>query len=277
MEYKGNFTETQGNLMILSQEQLQQLTRVILIAGEKIIDIYENTDFENTIEWKSDDSPLTLADKAANDIIMAKLKEIFPDDAILSEEEEDNLERLNAQRCWILDPLDGTKEFIKRNGEFTVNLALSINGKAVWGMIYAPVLKTLYWAAEGEGAYKQVGSGAVTPIYVTKRQASLRFVASRSHNHPDMERILAEQADKVESIVSMGSSLKGCLVAEGTADVYIRHNPTMEWDTAAMQIIVEEAGGIFKELDHNEMRYNRPDSLNAKGFYAINRIENNFL
>lgn len=277
MEYKGNFTERQGVLMILSQEKFQQLKQVILEAGEKILEIYQNNDFEKTVEWKSDDSPLTLADKAANHIIVDMLKEIFPDDAVLSEEEEDNLVRLKAERCWILDPLDGTKEFIKRNGEFTVNLALAINGKAVWGMIYAPVLATLYWAAEGEGAYKQVGSGKIEKIAVTDKLTGLHFVASRSHNHPDMERILKEQADKVDNIVSMGSSLKGCLVAEGAADVYIRHNPTMEWDTAAMQIITEEAGGIFKQLDGSDMCYNRKDSLNAIGFYAINRKENNFL
>lgn len=263
--------------MIISYANFVILKQAILEASKEILDIYHHSDFEKTIEWKSDDSPLTLADKAANNIIVVKLREVFPHDAILSEEEEDNLERLKAERCWILDPLDGTKEFIKRNGEFTVNLALAVNGKAVWGMIYAPVLETLYWAGAGEGAYKQVGDGQAAPITVTDRQASLRFVASRSHNHPDMERILGEQHGRVESIVSMGSSLKGCLVAEGAADVYIRHNPTMEWDTAAMQIIVEEAGGIFKQLDHSDMRYNRKDSLNAIGFYAINRAENDFL
>ncbi|MFV0430911.1 MAG: 3'(2'),5'-bisphosphate nucleotidase CysQ [Alphaproteobacteria bacterium] len=249
----------------------------ILQAGETILEIYGQDDFKAITQWKDDHSPLTLADKAANDIIVAKLKELFPQDAILSEEEDDNLERLNNPHCWILDPLDGTKEFIKRNGEFTINLALAIDGKAVWGMIYAPVLRTLYWAEAGQGAFKQIENGETASIKATQRLDNLRFVASRSHNHPDMDKILEKHHNKVEDILSMGSSLKGCLVAEGKADIYIRHNPTMEWDTAAMQIIAEEAGAIFKQLDHSDMRYNRCDSLNTKGFYILNKAENNFL
>ncbi len=263
--------------MLLTQKSFEILKNCVLEAGEKILEIYNHHDFEATIEWKDDNSPLTLADKAANDIIVAKLKETFPDDAILSEEEEDNKSRLSAERCWILDPLDGTKEFIKRNGEFTVNLALAINGKPVFGIIYAPVLKTLYWAQQGSGAFKQVTGGTIEQIHVSQSTTHLRFVASRSHNHPHMDELLEKHKDKVENIVSMGSSLKGCLVAEGKAEVYIRHNPTMEWDTAAMHIIAVEAGGIFKQLDHSEMRYNREDSLNSKGFYIINRSENNFI
>ncbi len=263
--------------MIITEKSFKSLHSCILQAGEKILEIYNHHDFESVIEWKEDNSPLTLADKAANDIIVAKLKALFPDDAILSEEEEDNPERLLNDRCWILDPLDGTKEFIKRNGEFTVNLALAINGKPVFGMIYAPTLKTLYWAEQNHGAFKQIDGGNIEKIHVTDRLSALRFVASRSHNHPDMDKLLEKHKDKVENIVSMGSSLKGCLVAEGKAEVYIRHNPTMEWDTAAMHIIASEAGGIFRQLDHSPMRYNREDSLNRKGFYIINRAENNFI
>ncbi len=267
----------QGKVMLLPQKNFTELKNCILSAGEKILEIYNHHDFESVIEWKNDESPLTIADKAANDIIIAKLKEIFPNDAILSEEEEDSRERLSQSRCWILDPLDGTKEFIKRNGEFTVNLALSVDGKPVFGIIYAPILKTLYWAEQNQGAFKQVDGGSIEKIQVTDRLSSLRFVASRSHNHPDMDKLLEKHKDKVENIVSMGSSLKGCLVAEGKAEVYIRHNPTMEWDTAAMHIIATEAGGIFKQLDHSEMLYNRENSLNDKGFYIINHSQNNFL
>ncbi len=263
--------------MIISEKKLTSLKECILNAGEKILEIYHQSNLESVIEWKQDNSPLTLADKAANDIIVTKLKEIFPHDAILSEEEEDNKSRLSQSRCWILDPLDGTKEFIKRNGEFTVNLALSIDGKAALGIIYAPVLKSLYWAEQGKGAFKQVDGSSPEKIHVTGRKENLRFVTSRSHNHSDMDKILETHKDKVENIVSMGSSLKGCLIAEGAAEVYIRHNPTMEWDTAAMHIIALEAGGIFNQLDHSEMLYNREDSLNRKGFYIINHKQNNFV
>ncbi len=263
--------------MIINEKNFTILKACILTAGEKILDIYHHSDFESVVEWKQDNSPLTLADKTANDIIVSKLKELFPDDAILSEEEEDDKSRLSQSRCWILDPLDGTKEFIKRNGEFTVNLALSVNKKPVLGIIYAPVLKTIYWAEKGKGAFKQEKNGTIEKIHVTDRRTNLRFVASRSHNHPDMDKILNIHKDKVANIVSMGSSLKGCLVAEGAAEVYIRHNPTMEWDTAAMHIITLEAGGIFKQLDHSEMLYNREDSLNSKGFYIINHAQNNFV
>lgn len=258
----------------MTKQEFMALRQVILDAGAAIMEIYQQGDFDAITNWKADHSPLTTADKAANDLIVQKLKTLFPDDAILSEEEEDNLQRLHYARCWILDPLDGTKEFIKRNGEFTVNLALSLDGMSVWGMIYAPAQGKLYWAQKGAGAWMQKGGDDPKPIYVSARKKNLRIVGSRSHEHPKMQEIIDSHQELIESCIPMGSSLKGCLIAENRAEIYIRHNPTMEWDTAAMQIIVEEAGGVFAQLDHTPMRYNRQNSLNEKGFYAANNQEN---
>lgn len=240
-------------------------------AGQAILAIYDQFEPGQEI-FKDDQSPLTAADLAANAIIVAGLRTAFPSFAILSEEEKDNLDRLTNDWCFIVDPLDGTKEFIKKNGEFTVNIALAHQGQPVLGVIYAPVLDELYYAEQGKGAFLEKGGQDPIRLQVSSRTSKLRAVASRSHLAPELEELLSRHG--VTDFVAMGSSLKGCLVAKGEADIYFRHNPTMEWDTAAMQCIVEEAGGIFRQMDDSPMTYNREDSLNAKGFYALNRVEN---
>ena len=253
--------------------ELRIARELAIKAGEEIMKIYEK-DFSDTIEYKGDESPLTQADKASNAVIVSALREEFPTYAILSEEEKDNKERLNNPLCFIVDPLDGTKEFIKRNGQFTVNIALSNNHKTVMGVIYVPVTKELYYASEGDGAYLEKADGTVSRLHVSdvKETSELRAVVSLSHSCKEMTELLEKY--NITNLKSMGSSLKGCLVAKGEADIYFRHNPTMEWDTAAMQCIVEESGGIFRQMDDSEMLYNRDNSLNEKGFYAINLIEN---
>lgn len=240
-------------------------------AGQAILEIYDQFEVGEE-QLKADQSPLTKADLAANAIIVAGLRAAFPDYAILSEEEKDNLDRLTNDWCFIVDPLDGTKEFIKKNGEFTVNIALAHQGQPVLGVIYAPVLRELYYAEKGKGAFLEKEEQDPIRLQVSSRTSNLRAVASRSHLAPELEELLNRHG--VTEFVAMGSSLKGCLVAKGEADIYFRHNPTMEWDTAAMQCIVEEAGGIFRQMDDSLMTYNREDSLNAKGFYAINCQEN---
>ncbi len=238
-------------------------------AGAEIMAIYEK-DFSDTIEYKGDQSPLTQADKASNALIVRALREAFPTYAILSEEEKDNKERLKNPLCFLVDPLDGTKEFIKRNGQFTVNIALADHHRVVMGVIYVPVTGDLYYASEGDGAFLQRADGRLERLHVsdTTDPGHLRAVVSISHPCSEMEEMIEKH--QIQHLVRMGSSLKGCLVAKGDADIYFRHNPTMEWDTAAMQCIVEEAGGIFRQMDDSQMTYNRDDSLNAKGFYAIN-------
>ena len=253
-------------------KELEIAKEAAVLAGKAIMEVYESGDFG--IEAKADDSPLTLADKAANRVIVDILKREFPDHAILSEEEKDDLSRLENDLCFVVDPLDGTKEFIKRNGQFTVNIALSYRHKSVMGVIYVPATEELYYAAQGHGSYMEAG-GKVTQLHVStekKEKCDLNVVMSSSHGSPKMDELLEKYG--LKNFVKVGSSLKGCMIARGEADIYYRHNPTMEWDTAAMQCIVEEAGAVFRQMDDSEMLYNREDSLNAKGFYILNSPEN---
>lgn len=242
-------------------------------AGREILRIYhEHTDFQ--VEYKEGDSPLTIADKASNAIIVETLRREFPDYAILSEEEKDNRSRLDNDLCFVVDPLDGTKEFLKRNGQFTVNIALAYRHESVMGVIYVPVTGDLYYASRNDGAYLADSGQNVTRLHVSDctRISDLRVVMSSSHGCKEMDDLI--QKYQFRNLVKIGSSLKGCLVAKGDAEIYYRHNPTMEWDTAAMQCIVEEAGGIFRQMDNTPMLYNREDSLNAKGFFILNKIDN---
>lgn len=251
------------------QKELEVSIKAAIEAGKAIMDVYMSDDFG--VEVKADNSPLTKADKASNDIIVAMLREHFPTYAILSEEEQDNKERLENQLCFVVDPLDGTKEFVKRNGQFTVNIALAENGKSIMGVIYVPVTGELYYASEGDGAYLKVGED-VQKLHVSDRTEDIRVVMSSSHGCEQMDAMI--EKNHLTNYVKMGSSLKGCVIAKGDAEIYYRFNPTMEWDTAAMQCIVEEAGAIFRQMDDSLMCYNREDSLNGKGFYIINCPEN---
>ena len=242
-------------------------------AGAEIMKVYESN-FTDTVEYKTDNSPLTNADKASNDLIVNMLKDFFPDYAILSEEEKDDRKRLDNPLCFIIDPLDGTKEFIKRNGQFTVNIALAYEHRTVMGVIYVPVTGDLYYASQGDGSYLLNAEGEKERLHVSGNtdHSKLKAVASSSHLSEKMEQMIEKY--KIKNLMYIGSSLKGCLVAKGDADIYFRHNPTMEWDTAAMHCIVEEAGGIFRQMDDSEMFYNRDNPLNEKGFYAINNFDN---
>lgn len=230
-------------------------------AGAAILEVYANT-FE--VSKKADSSPLTLADMRSHDIIMTGLRELTPDIPILSEEASaiPFEERQHWSRYWLVDPLDGTKEFISRNGEFTVNIALIENHRAALGIVYVPVQDTLYSGAEGEGAYKQIGSQARSAIRTAApARTPLRIVGSRSHRDSTLDQHLP----KLEpcEFVAVGSSLKFCLVAEGAADLYPRFGPTSEWDTAAAQAVVEAAGGAVVKLDGTPLRYNtKPELLN---------------
>jgi len=231
-------------------------------GGKEILDVYHSDNFE--IEEKGDQSPLTLADRKAHLAIMQVLEASgIP---VLSEEGKEipYEERKNWKRLWIVDPLDGTKEFIKRNGEFTVNIALIDNGAPLLGVIYVPVKNELYSGASGMGARK-VQNGESIAIPIVQKARKYRAVGSRSHMSPETQDFLEnlkKEHGEVE-IVSMGSSLKICLVAEGTADVYPRFAPTMEWDTAAGHAIAKAAGKSLIDVKTNEeMVYNRKDLLN---------------
>lgn len=250
---------------------------VAIKAGIKIMEVYNDKSLFDKIEFKSDDSPLTLADKLANEIIVTKLRKEFPSYAVLSEEEKDNLDRLNNDLCFIVDPLDGTKEFVKRNGQFTVNIALAYKNISILGVIYVPATQELYYASKGNGSFfKQKNSAPVKNLVSTCEDLSkVKLVMSSSHGCDEMEELINKYDFK--NFLKMGSSIKGCLVAKGEAEIYYRHNPTMEWDTGAMHCIAIEAGAFVAQMDDTPLLYNREDSRNYKGFYIINSMKNRVL
>ncbi|MFZ3017909.1 MAG: 3'(2'),5'-bisphosphate nucleotidase CysQ [Gallionella sp.] len=235
-------------------------------AGDAIMDVYRSGDVGATS--KADDSPLTLADLASHRLIVEGLAKLAPDIPILSEEAADIPYAVRDAwvRFWLVDPLDGTKEFIKRNGEFTVNIALIENGGPVLGVVYAPVLDTCYYAARDVGAFVQYGAAAAQPISA-KRIANgepIKVVASRSHSDARTAALLERLGG--HDCVSMGSSLKLCLVAAGAAHFYPRLGPTMEWDTAAAHAVVIAAGGTVCDSTGAELHYNKPDLHNPEFF-----------
>jgi 3'(2'),5'-bisphosphate nucleotidase len=226
---------------------LMKVVALARAAGDAVMKVYE-TDFEVTN--KADDSPLTQADLASHHCIVAGLKALDPAIPVLSEESAatDYAQRMSWNTYWLIDPLDGTKEFLKKNGEFTVNIALIRNGEPVAGVVHAPALNVTYWG-DAAGAFKQIGDNAPSRIRVSSLPASnqgWRVVGSRSHQTPEFSTFMA--ALPAADIVPMGSSLKLCLVAEGAADLYPRLGPTSEWDTAAAQAVVTAAGGKVLEL-----------------------------
>ncbi|HTL47020.1 MAG TPA: 3'(2'),5'-bisphosphate nucleotidase CysQ [Verrucomicrobiae bacterium] len=231
-------------------------------AGRAIKAIYEGGDFGTT--FKEDHSPLTKADQAAHELIQGELIRISPDIPVISEESAvpPYEKRRGWSQCWLVDPLDGTKEFIKRNGEFTVNIALVRGGDPVLGVVHAPVLGMTYSGAQGLGAYKKANGGETRLFVSDYRKDGLIVVASRSHTNERLKAFLARLPDA--SMISMGSALKICLVAEGKANFYPRLSPTMEWDTAAAHCVVNEAGGSLATAEGGLLRYNREDMVNPE-------------
>lgn len=239
---------------------LDMVKRIAQNAGEGIMEVYA-TDF--TVNHKSDHSPLTAADMAAHEIIQNGLTEIQPKLPVLSEESTaiSYDERASWKRYWLVDPLDGTREFVKRNGEFTVNIALIDDHKPILGVIYVPVTKVTYVAIKGKGAFKYLANGSMEEIHSRTCPSDHIVVAtSRSHMNSATKKFV-DNLDTEVKFLSVGSSLKSCLVAEGKVDIYPRFGPTSEWDTAAAQCIVEEAGGILTDLNLKPLRYNTKESL----------------
>lgn len=240
-------------------------------AGEAIMSVY--ADLNPAVEYKRDDSPLTQADLASHRVICDGLTQISSEIPLLSEESaEIPFEvRRNWHTFWLVDPLDGTKEFLRRNGEFTVNIALVRGGAPVLGVVYAPASGVAYFAAEDAGAYKAEAGTAKRIQAAAELPAWPKVVVSRWHGDgvdamlADLEKIGID-AGRCE-FVPMGSSLKFCMVAEGSADLYLRNGPTMEWDTAAAQCVLEMAGGTVSDLEKNPLAYNKP-MLRNPGFLA---------
>jgi 3'(2'), 5'-bisphosphate nucleotidase len=243
---------------------LQQIIKIAEQAGSAILDIYRK-DF--SVEYKDDKSPLTEADKISNQIIVAALKQLTPNIPIISEENKltDYALRKNWTSCWIVDPIDGTKEFIKKNDEFTVNIALVENGYPILSVLAAPALNKMYYAEKNRGAFL-IENGASKPLKVNDAIGdTIRIVGSRSHQTPELLAYVEEQKTKYKHVdfVAAGSSLKFCLIAENKADVYPRLGPTMEWDTAAGQLIATEAGAKVLIFNTQQpLTYNRENLLN---------------
>jgi 3'(2'), 5'-bisphosphate nucleotidase len=240
---------------------VEPVVSISRLAGQEILKIYQQ-DFE--VETKDDNSPLTAADRAAHQLIQSALEQLTPDIPVWSEESAtiSYAERASWEQFWLVDPLDGTKEFIKRNGEFTVNIALIRGHEPVLGVVHVPVADQDYYGFVGGGAFLAEGGGEGQPIAVCRpAQTPIRVVGSRSHGSPALEKYVDALGSHV--MVPMGSSLKLCLVAAGAADIYPRLGLTSEWDTAAAQAVVESAGGAVIDLEGNRLLYNtKPEVLN---------------
>jgi 3''(2''),5''-bisphosphate nucleotidase, bacterial len=236
-------------------------------AGQRILKIYD-TDFDVT--HKDDNSPLTKADLASHSTIVAGLNLLTPDIPILSEESADIpfTERSRWVLYWLIDPLDGTREFVKRNGEFTVNIALIHNGCPILGVVHVPVSGVSYYGCGGQGAFKRLPNALAQPIHVRKLTGgTVKVVGSRSHQGDSLNTFLTNLGDY--ELISMGSALKFCLIAEGRADIYPRLGLTSEWDTAAAQCVVEQAGGHVTATTMQPLRYNTKESLINPHFFVF--------
>lgn len=245
---------------------LPEINTIAQAAGDAILEIYR-TDFD--VEHKTDDSPLTQADLAAHRVIVAGLKKLTPNTPCLSEEgaQMPFSERSGWQRYWLIDPLDGTREFVKKNGEFTVNIALIEKGKPIMGVVHAPAMEQTWFAAQDVGAFKiengEQRSIACTPAHADKP----RILVSKSHRGELVDALLEKLPDY--DAVSVGSSLKFCVIAEGGADFYPRLGPTSEWDTGAGHAVVTAAGGRVTHTDGSDLTYNQKESILNPHFLAF--------
>ena len=257
-------------------EELLKISNISVEAGRVILDFYNKN---LNITFKADESPLTQADLASHKLITDSIKKITPNIPILSEEEfiEWDL-RKKWKKYWLIDPLDGTKEFIKKNGEFTVNIALIENNRPTLGVIYAPVSNELYFAKKNFGSYKILTSKQLNTLDNAKKISikinktnKVKIIGSRSHSNPILQKWVSKNFNDFQ-ILQKGSSLKFCLIAEGFADIYPRFGPTSEWDIAAGHIILEEAGGKLKSIYNKEILYNEKEDILNPNFFAYNNI-----
>ncbi len=250
------------NLLALAEALMPTIAR----AGAAIMHIYDGA---FTVARKDDNSPLTLADLESQRVILEALTRVTPDIPVWAEESAHApwAERKNWKELWVVDPLDGTREFVKRNGEFTINVALVVDHEPLLGVVAAPAQGLLYWGAAGVGAFSRHRDATQKSIHVSPAPDPIRVVGSRSHASADTAGYLARLGPHV--MCGVGSSLKFCLIAEGRADLYPRFGPTSEWDTAAGQALLEAAGGHVTRLDGHRLRYNCRESLLNGEFLAF--------
>jgi 3'(2'), 5'-bisphosphate nucleotidase len=246
--------------MEISHSLIEKICRLTVQAGEKIMRVYGG---EFSVTLKKDASPLTEADRVSHEFLLDHLPPLMTGLPVISEESHEAAATSPAPEAWywLIDPLDGTKEFLKRTNEFTVNVALIGAGRPRLGVVHAPALNLTYLAAEGLGAWRRQGGQSSQPILTRPAPiSSMTVVASKDHAGPLVTAMLARLSQP--TLQSMGSSLKFCLVAEGKADIYLRDLPTMEWDTAAAQCVVEVSGGMVCTLDGQPLRYGKPGLKN---------------
>jgi len=256
---------------------INETIRVAQHAGTIVLEIYNQSG--NFFKLKEDNSPLTKADTASNNYIVNQLKNITPDIPILSEEEKSIPLSVRSEwkEYWLIDPLDGTKEFIKRNGEFTVNIALIRNNRPIFGVIDIPTKQQTFWGAKDLGSFMLGNNKEKKKLKVSANEGQkIKILTSRTH--PGFENLIIEEIDNVELIVA-GSSMKFCLIANGVADGYIRLGPTSEWDIAAGEAIVKFAGGITVDIENRDIIYNKSDNLINPHFVVTtnNKLANKLL
>lgn len=257
------------------QDLIEPVVKMAAEAGDRILKVYA-TDFD--VQSKADESPLTQADLAAHRCIVRALASLTPEIPIISEEEglPEFAERGQWRRYWLIDPLDGTKEFVNRNDEFTVNIALIDDHRPVLGVVRVPVQEKTYIGCAGVGAERRDDEYGTTAIRVAEHSdRPPRIVGSRSHRGASLDRFLDELGEF--DMVPMGSSLKFCVIAEGGADVYPRLGPTSEWDTAAAQAVVEQAGGSVLTLDGKPLSYNAKEDILNPWFVVVGAADRDWL
>ena len=258
--------------MKINKNILLQLCNAAITAGNRVLDFYE---LDTEIIYKKDESPLTKADLDSNKILLSSISKITPNVPILSEEEFIAWDtRKNWKKYWLIDPLDGTKEFIKKNGEFTINIALIEYNQPVLGIIYAPAFGSLFFSKKNNGSYKIYTKNNLNTFKNSEKisvkytnNEKIRVIGSRSHSNIAFDNWVKKKFTNFE-IIEKGSSLKFCEIAEGKADIYPRFGPTSEWDIAAGHIILLEAGGKLKSIDNKDLVYNAKEDILNPHFFA---------
>lgn len=256
------------------KRELEVALQAVNSVRELILEIYNSNDLG--VEIKEDNSPVTRADKAADKKIREVLSTAFPLYSLLTEESADDKNRLKNDYVWIVDPIDGTKDFVAKNGEFSVNIGLSYKHKAVLGVILVPVTGEIYYAVENKGAYYLKDKSAKPiRIHCNDKIKDVTTLVSNFHSNQTEMDMIKKHSDIIKHQKKMGATLKGCAIAKGDAEMSYRFSSnTKEWDTCAMQIIVEEAGGYLLKFDGTPIRYNREDVYNKDGYIICNRKEN---
>lgn len=254
------------------ERELKVALEAAKIASKKVLEIYNSRNLD--VEIKEDNSPVTKADKMADKLIREYLFSNFPNYALLTEESSDDKTRLTNDYVWIVDPIDGTKEYVAHSDEFTVNIGLAYKHEPVLGVIVIPVTGEIYYAVKGKGSFYE-NHGKTIKIHCNSKTNDLTTLVSRFHSNEVEQATIKKHSDRIKHQKVVGASIKGCVIAKGEAEMSYRFSDnTKEWDTCAMQAIVEQAGGLILKFDGTPIRYNREDVYNRGGYLICNCREN---